>query len=247
MELFYNNMHCKHIMFAGSGDNSYAVFLRQYSLTDQVCSRVVLVESIPFASKMEDLAVKFERTRLQGLFRESKIENRRLSLREEIVPRPPNPGPTSYASTVKQSSPKQAEVLPILPKDSLAGNSEERVEGKRIYQNSLGQRVDQKVTADKGLVTSLKPKKLCNRHFLTRCNYDPCLHSHEGKLTPAQVEALRFIARLSPCHTLYCEDPDCVAGHRCMAGSRCDRRGLSCWFSEEMHNVDTKIVGSIIV
>jgi len=250
MELLYNNTHCKHIMFAGSGDNSYAVFLRQYSLTDQVCSRVVLVESIPFASKLEDLAVKFEQTRFPGLFRESKLDARRLSLREERIAigrNSPPSTPTSYASTVKHSSQPQAEMWAILPNDSTIGTSEERVERKKIFQNSKGQRVDQPVKADRMLVTSLKPRKLCNRHFLTKCSYVPCLHSHEGKLTPGQVEALRFIARLSPCQTLYCEDPDCVAGHRCMQGEKCDRRGSSCWFSENMHNVDVKITGFVTV
>ncbi|KIX06198.1 uncharacterized protein Z518_04172 [Rhinocladiella mackenziei CBS 650.93] len=248
MELFYNNAHCKHIMFAGSGDNSYAGFLRQYTLTDQICSRVVLVESVPFASKLEDLAAKFEKTRLQGLFRETKIETRRGSFREDATAcSQKSSPPTSYASTVRQTGQSQAEVSPTLPKDLTTGNSQERKEGKKIFQNSLGQRVDQPVKADRAIVTSLKPKKLCNRHFLTRCNYAQCLHSHEGRLTPAQIEALRFIARLSPCQTLYCEDPDCVAGHRCMQGTRCDRRGSSCWFSEEMHNVDVNVTGFITV
>ncbi|EXJ92478.1 hypothetical protein A1O3_01029 [Capronia epimyces CBS 606.96] len=244
MELFYNNTHCKHIMFAGSGDNSYAVFLRQYSLTDQICSRVILVESIPYASKMESLASKFERTCLPNLFRETKIEARRVSRDETGVKNSP---PPSYASTVKQSNQPRAELVSVSPTASVAGSSLERAEKKKIFQNSQGQRVDQAVKAERAIVTSLKPRKLCNRHFLTRCNYSPCLHSHEGKLAPAQLDALRFIARLSPCQTLYCEDPDCVSGHRCMQGSHCDRRGSNCWFSEEMHNVDVKITGFITV
>lgn len=245
MELFYNNTHCKHIMFAGSGDNSYAAFLRQYSLTDQVCSRVVLVESVPFASKLEGLAGKFEQTRFQGLFRESKIEMRKTSFREETNIQPQISPPTSYASTVKQTGSAQVELVPMLPKGPIAGNSQEFFDRKKIFQNSKGQRVDQSVKADRAIVTSLKPKKLCNRHFLTRCNYDPCLHSHAGTLNSAQIEALRFIARLSPCQTLYCEDVDCVAGHRCMQGSNCDRRGSSCWFSEDMHHVDGKVTGFV--
>lgn len=245
MELFYNNAHCRHIMFAGSGDNSYAGFLRQYSLTDRVSSRVVLIESVPFANKLEDLAIKFERTRLQGLFRESKLETRRTSIREDVVPLLQKTPPASYASTVKQPYQPQGRLSPVLPRE-LPGTIKERAE-KRIFLNSRGQRVDQPVKADRAVVTSLKPKKLCNRHFLTRCNYIACLHSHEGKLSLAETDALRFIARLSPCQTLYCEDPDCVSGHRCMQGSICDRRGLSCWFPEEMHTVDTKIADCIIV
>lgn len=232
-------------MFAGSGDNSYAVVLRQYSLTDQVSSRVVLVESIPFPRQMEDLAAKFERTRLQGLFRESKIEIKRPFIREENISQPQNPIQSTYASTLKRASPKQAEVNSIPPTDSHTGNSQGRRESRKVYLNSLDQRVDQWITVDRDLVASLKPKKLCNRHFLNRCNNDMCSHSHEGTLTLAQIEALRFIARSVPCQTLYCQDPDCISGHRCMAGAGCERRSTSCWFSDEMHNVDTKVVRCI--
>lgn len=228
-------------MFAGSGDNSYAGFLRQYTFTTQVCSRIVLVESVPFASKFGELAGKFERTEFKTLFRETKIDTRRASFREEVAGRPQRSPPPSYASTVKQAGPEGDNYL----KDMTGSPASDRTDRRKIFLNKDGYRVDRDVRPDKGLVTSLKPRKLCNRHFLTRCNYVSCMHSHEGTLTAAQTEALRYIARLSPCSTLKCEDPDCVAGHRCMAGSKCDRRGSNCWFSEEMHNVDTAIVGSI--
>lgn len=232
-------------MFAGSGDNSYAGFLRQYSLTDQVSSRVILIESLPFASALGDLAAKFETTRLPSLFRETKIETRRPSFREETVARSQETLPATYASTVKQpSQPQELSSAPVVPGEISAGNSKERV-GRRIFQNSKGQRVDQPVKAERAIVTSLKPKKLCNRHFLTRCVYQNCSHSHQGKLGAEEINALKYIARLSPCLSLYCEDPDCVAGHRCMQGPNCDRRGIACWFSEEMHHVDTRITGFI--
>lgn len=244
MSLFFNNTHCKHIMFAGSGDSSYAGFLRQYTLTTQVCSRIVLVESVPFASKFIELADKFEKTEFKVLFRDTKIDIRRPSFRDEGPGRPQRSPPPSYASTVKQVGQSQSEEDNFF-KDTTSPTASERGERRKIFLNKDGHRVDRDVRPDKGLVTSLKPRKLCNRHFLTRCNYVSCMHSHEGTLTPAQTEALRYIARLSPCQTLHCDDPDCVAGHRCMAGSKCDRRGSNCWFSEEMHNVDTTIVRSI--
>lgn len=230
-------------MFAGSGDSSYAGFLRQYTFTTQVCSRIVLVESIPFANKFGEVADQFEKTEFKAIFRESKIDTRRPSFREEGGGRARGSTPPSYASTVKYAghSPTAGDV----GKDATGSIAGERTDGRKIYLNKDGYRVDRDVRPDKGLVTSLKPRKLCNRHFLTRCNYISCMHSHEGTLTPAQTDALRYIARLSPCQTLHCEDPDCVAGHRCMAGSKCDRRGSNCWFSEEMHNVDTVIVRSV--
>lgn len=235
-------------MFAGSGDSSYTGFFRQFSLTTQVCSRIVLVESVPFAAKFGEVADKFEKTEFKTIFRETKIDTRRLSFRDEVASRPrgsppPSHASPSYASTVKHAG--QSQIDGEVTKDMNGSTAPERTDVRRIYLNKDGYRVDKDVRPDKGLVTSLKPRKLCNRHFLTRCNYVSCMHSHEGSLTPAQTEALRYIARLSPCQTLHCEDPDCVAGHRCMAGSKCDRRGSNCWFSEEMHHVDTVIVRSI--
>lgn len=246
VELFYDNVHCKHIMLAASGDNSYAGFLRQYSLTDQVSSRVVLIESIPFASQLEELASKFQTTRFKGLFRDCKVERRRTSFLEENKSQPQKSPTATYASTVKQKNgaqDKPAIVMVGYPATEMSPSKQ----GKKIFHNSKGQRVDQPIKADRATVTRLKPMKLCNRHFLTQCHYEVCTHSHVGNLTPAELDALRFIARLSPCQTVYCEDPDCVAGHRCMQGSNCDRRGSKCWFDEAMHDVDAKISGFITV
>ncbi|EXJ64371.1 hypothetical protein A1O7_00707 [Cladophialophora yegresii CBS 114405] len=245
MALFYDNVHCKHIMLAASGDNSYAGFLRQYTLTDQVSSRVVLIESIPFANQLDVLAIKFEKTHLQGLFRDHKIEKKALLFHEERPGPLGDTPPATYASTVKQPNGWQEKQAPVLPKSPLIDGGQVEA-GRRIYQNNKGQRVDQPIKADKATTYRLKPLKLCNRHFLTKCYHNPCGHNHEGKLTSVEIDALRFIARLSPCQTLYCEDPDCVSGHRCMQGANCDK-GSRCWFGDEMHRVDTKITGFITV
>ena len=102
-------------MLASSGDNSYAGFLRQYSLTAQVCSRIVLVESNPFASTLGELANKFEKAKFGDLFRETKIETRRQSFRDEASGRFQNSPPTSYASTVKQTGNIRAELSGTSP------------------------------------------------------------------------------------------------------------------------------------
>jgi hypothetical protein len=244
--MHYNNVHCRHIMLAASGDNSYAGFLRQYSLTSQVSSRVVLIESIPFASQLGDIATKFENIQLQGVFRCHRIEKRRVSINEEKVVRHDVTPPASYASTVKQTNGLQDKHPPVVSK-SLSVDVAQAKTGRKIFQNSKGQRLDPPITADRTIVSRLKPLKLCNRHFLTNCHYAVCTHSHEGRLDPAEINALRFIARLSPCQMFQAsyEDPDCVAGHRCMQGQNCEK-GSKCWFSEEMHNIDIKIAGFVI-
>jgi len=252
MKLFYTNSHCKHILFAGSGDNSYAGFLRQFSPTKKVGSRVILLESLPFASKLEELAHKFECTSFPMLFRDTKILTGKVSFRDDQISRPSRSPSVTYASTARQGSSVTSEPNggPVdetfLVSSGDTVNQQERP-ARKIFKNSQGQRVDQPVRADRMLVSNLKPKKLCNRHFLSRCTYVQCTHSHEGKLSAAELDALRFIARLSPCQTIRCEDPDCVAGHRCMQGPDCDRRGTSCWFNDEMHRVDTRITKVVTV
>ena len=246
MQLFHSNVHCKHVVLAASGDNSYAGFLRQYSPMDRASSRVVLIESIPFASKLEELAAKFPTTRLPGLFRDSKIDRRRVSFHDEKIDPQEETSPLTYASTVKQTNGMHDKQTLAIARPHSTEITQAK-SGTKIFQNSKGQRVDQDVNADRMLVNKLKSLKLCNRHFLTHCHFPACTHRHEGKLDPKEINALKFIARLSPCRVFqsFCEDPDCVAGHRCMQGADC-QKGQDCWFSEDMHNIDTTVVRFII-
>jgi len=251
MELFFWNAHCKHIMLGGSGDNSYAGFLRKFTLTDQVCERITLLEALPFASGLEELASKFQVTSFRHVFRDTKLLTRRVSFQDQGN-RPPKSPSVSYATTVsKAPAAIRAEANSVLPKSPSSPALESKpataeLQPRRIYLNSRGQRVDQPVRYNKILMNPLQARKLCNRHFLTRCNFVKCTHSHEGKLTDDQLETLKHIARQSPCYSIWCEDPDCVNGHRCIHDPKCDR-GSNCRFPEEMHSVDNKVVRSIVV
>ncbi|KAJ9609166.1 hypothetical protein H2200_006938 [Cladophialophora chaetospira] len=258
LKLFYNNVHCKHIMFSGSGDNGYAGFLRQYCPTSQEASKVVLIETLPFARQLGELAVKFRTTELGDLFRKNKIDIaklRRESFRDTSGGQQEGSPPTTYASRLKQTNGTHDKPSADSPKEAVLTVTRVPTAARKIYQNSSGQRVDQplRLWADYDIVEKLKPKKFCNRFFITHdCPFDDatCYNNHKGTLSADEMAALRFIARSNPCSDLYCDDPDCFSGHRCMHRRNCQRRGnreKPCRFSEEMHTVDVKIARPVDV
>lgn len=281
MELFFSNVHCKHILFAGSADNSYTGFLRQFTSTGRVCQRLTLVESVSFPSGLAEIAPKFHNTRFDSVFRNVKIVTRRVSFNERNTILSPTL-PTTYAARVSargniqdnaessdsQETPSSQASLDLTssslstlssaPSASPAssapastsrngGSTPSPTSRTRLQYNRRGYRIDSPVNPDLNLVKTLKTKKLCNRYYLSSCGYNPCSHSHDANLVPREMEALRYVARLSPCHNnVYCDDPDCVAGHRCIYDGRCIR-GDECKFAPEMHNVDTQVVETTVV
>ncbi len=219
---------------------------------------MVLIEALPFARQLGELAVKFKRTELGDLFRKSKLEiakARRDSFREASVSQAENPPPTTYASRLKPTNGAQDKLPLETPKETVAKVSQVPT-GKKIYQNSQGQRVDHpaRLWADYEVVKKVKPRKLCNRFFISQdCPFeaDMCYNNHKGTLSAEEMAALRFIARSNPCaEDIWCEDADCISSHKCMHGRNCKRwgdRDEPCRFSDDMHTVDIKIARSVEV
>ena len=58
--LYSRNLHCKHILFSGSGDNSYAGFLRQHVPVEGVSQHITLIEALPFATYLEQVSRNFQ-------------------------------------------------------------------------------------------------------------------------------------------------------------------------------------------
>jgi hypothetical protein len=242
MRLFHSNLHCKHIIFAGSGDNSYAGFLRQYISANPTSSKVTLIESVPFAHQIREVAAKFETVKFRDIFRETKIEKAepvRLPIREAPANQPDKVSAPTYASSLRQSSTSEPMAATHNPPNGHAAAMNKSTSSREIFINQYGERVDHplKIHASFTVIGELKPKKLCNRFFLSTCPYDAesCNQTHKHKkLTVEETEALRFLARSIPCRDSYCRDPDCVMGHRCKFGPTCDAWGKSCRFSDEM-------------
>jgi hypothetical protein len=203
---------------------------------------------------MEEIASRFLHTTFEHIFRSSKLLTRRVSFREDRPSSPPkSPPANSYATAVGRSG-SVANGLPdatAVPRLAPAVPTKARVEapaaGKPIFRNRLGQRVDLPLQIDEKILGPMKARKLCNKYFLTgNCPYNECTHSHLGNLNPLELQTLRYIARLSPCWTIYCDDANCIAGHRCVLDPHCDR-GKGCRWPSEMHNVDTQIMPQAMV
>jgi hypothetical protein len=172
MRLFHSNVHCKHIVLACSADNSYAGFLRQYIPTDPRDSKVTLIESVPFASQIRDVAARFDVTKCRSVFRDTKIEKpepaplpiRRVPSFEDN--RPASTG--SYASSLRTNAPSEPMSIapPSVPRN--ASNASRAPVTKEIFINQYGERVDNplQIRADFNIVSDLKTKKLCNKYFL---------------------------------------------------------------------------------
>ncbi|KAI9671490.1 MAG: hypothetical protein M1817_003541 [Caeruleum heppii] len=122
-----------------------------------------------------------------------------------------------------------------------------------VQRNRLGQRIDPVQPYDRLDLKRVKAIKMCNTHYLRGdCQYgDACPHDHGYKPTAAEMACLVFIARMAPCRAgVWCDDPWCIYGHRCLATSGAGK-GLECFwgdkcrFAEEMHIRDTEVVDRI--
>lgn len=129
-----------------------------------------------------------------------------------------------------------------------------------IARNRAGQRVDPPCKSyDKTEVDRIKKLKLCNVHFLRKeCPYgEHCTHSHAYSPTESEIATLRLVARMAPCvYGSGCQDIKCIYGHRCAApphktnhvkGTKSCIFGDSCKFSEELHDIDTHVVKTLVI
>ncbi|UKZ51990.1 hypothetical protein TrVGV298_005757 [Trichoderma virens] len=221
----------------------------KFGLSDSHCrqtirGQITLMAGPPFAYELAAIKDKFQNVAFDNIFRGQKLPNetnRRTSfhITPPGTPMPSN-APLSFAAAAKApSSPAHsapAQLYCSEPKPSPNGV---------ILRNRLGQRVDSRLSYSQSDFSSLKDRKLCNNfHLLGKCyyldKYGKCHHIHGEKLTAQQLEALRGIARQSPClNGLSCSQTDCVAGHRCPR-EPCHLE--NCWFPKEMHGVDSQVI-----
>lgn len=247
LALFWSNDHCKHITLAGSADRGYVSFLRQYCTTDEGPVRLTLIESVPFPPAFEQLAARFQTTKFRDVFRDTKITP------EECLPPPKLDMPLATRTTNGRSSYATASALstPVAiapPKISNAPSIDMRPsqpkgpKQRKMYFNKRGERIDESLPKfDMALVNEMSGLKLCNRHFLTKCDDSYCPYEHEGELSGEEKRALARVARFSKCaNGLECDDRDCVAAHQCTFDTRCVYKG-DCKYGPEMHNVDKTV------
>lgn len=229
---YVDSVHCRYIVFGGSGDNGYARLLGPYCDNATVRKRICMVEGPPFARELAALADKFSVTSFPQVFRASKLPTPRTLTSQTV----PNSVALTYASTVSQANhaprvPVQGRDVPLQPQSVVSQRKK-----NRVFQNSKGERIDSDLLPNNALVAAQKKLKACNPYLLNgTCPFEKCFYSHE-EMSEAQLEARRFVARLSPCDFgLACEDHFCLSGHRCPR-PHC-QWGSECKFPKGMHNV----------
>ncbi|RMZ82924.1 hypothetical protein DV737_g1842, partial [Chaetothyriales sp. CBS 132003] len=248
LSLFHRNLHCKHMLLAASGDNSYAGFLRQFATLDSDSSGVTLIETVPFARDLAQLTSRFDTTKFEDIFRDTKIIIEPKPAVNSPINEPPSTAAASTAGTWSSAVMKAA-TMPIRTNISPDVTAATPVRSttpttkipKEVWVNKYNERVDMPIKYDAVIANALRKRKMCNKYWLLNaCDSTYCSHSHEGSLSHAELEQLRLIARSCACRDgLACRDPDCTDGHRCSAGMKCTK-GENCWFSDDQHSVSTE-------
>jgi len=249
-EMNINDVHCRHILFGGSTDTGYVRQLIPHAMDEHVCKRITLLEGPKFEKGFADLVRRVRTHRFDSVFRTEKLDttSRKVSF-SRTPPRSPGPAPKSplpvagppvsvlkraetqsYASTVVAGGSSGFRVNSIASQPTLPMNG--------VLRNTHGQRIDPPLKYSTTLVSELKPRKFCNRfHLLGECPYEPCSHKHGPKLGCEQLNALRHVARQTPCALgLECDDGKCLSGHSCPA-TPCTW-GRECKFPREMHGIE---------
>jgi hypothetical protein len=260
--LYRRNIHCKHIMFAGCSDNSYAGFLGQYtSAGANGAPPLTLIRGREVAKDIKPLTDKIETIAFPELFREVGIPKRKPTETAAWATPAHNPSVSSVTNgmsnlIVRTPSASSATTgattisTPTTAQSISSGTSTTIPPQPFIWQNAHGQRLDPPLgTIDLNLANTIKKRKLCNNYHLRgKCDSFHCAHEHDGgkKLSEEERKTLRFVARSRPCQRgLLCEDPKCVDGHRCAFGERCTKS--DCWFSDAMHDVSNEGQTRVIV
>ncbi|TGO23095.1 hypothetical protein BPAE_0144g00150 [Botrytis paeoniae] len=229
------DVQCRAVIFGGSADNGYARILQPYVGNIAKSNRVVLLEGPPFAKELAIMKEKFLVARFPGVFRNTKLSVRRVSL-PTTPPRSSTPDTPSYATRVLSNDVSDAVSMEESSDSSVAVPVRSKY---AVLRNRKGQRLDAIISPPSSLITVMRNTKHCNVfHILGECPYEKCSFLHGKRLDKKAIDARRFISRFKPCPSkLNCEDEKCLLGHQC-PDKACARIGKGCKFTKEMHNVD---------
>jgi hypothetical protein len=173
------------------------------------------------------------------VFRCQKLQSPKYRTPSTITP--PRTPPVNYATAAGMESSMSLSASKLVTATQQSAAVTKHPVMTLVLQNKAGQRVDEPVTYHQQDFASLMRRKVCNSFILLgKCryldDYGHCVHDHEAKLSTMELNALRAVARQTPCsRKLSCEKPECLSGHRCTR-KNCVRG--DCAFSSEMHDVD---------
>ncbi|RMD42058.1 hypothetical protein DV735_g3064, partial [Chaetothyriales sp. CBS 134920] len=257
VELFYRNLHCKHIIFGGwdatallqtfvpvSGTNERITVLEGEDLPKVTSFRVIHLRSI-FQSARAAIKDGNGSSHHTGLKRPAPEPVVQIHHRPRPAPPPVEEYDPSSPSLLLPPSAGRSSAKPSHPATPPVSSSPgPGTNTPVLFQNKYHQRLDPPLRYDKdflGVLFSSKTK-LCNNFYLKgHCSYgEHCSWDHSERLNALQLDTLRYKARTSACRDPFCLDADCTLGHRCPRGERC---AISlCKYLPEMHTVDVSEV-----
>ena len=258
MRVALYDCHCHTVFLGCSHNDDYAQVVDEVSQDSEVADHLVLLEGVPFETKLATLQPKFKNIRLDNVFRSTKLAAPR--------PLPAIVLPTvAKAESNKTSSNTSASSTPHLnwatvtahahsnpTNGSQSANSTPatvtakptgkatpasaggKAASKSISTNRVGERIDRTdETIANYEIQKVKKLKLCNTFFLQgqKCTSSHCTHRHDYPISNWERKCLREVARMTPCYyRTDCDDPDCIYGHRCPQSKPNES---SCYYGEE--------------
>ncbi|POR35957.1 Uncharacterized protein TPAR_03845 [Tolypocladium paradoxum] len=240
-DFYRHDVHCHKILLCAPSDNGYARLLMPHLEDTPLCARITLLRGARFASELQNLHARFHVTSFDDVFRRGTLPS--FEPRAPLRMTPPATPDQGYAAVAARGT-SSTTPLPTMQGPSASPATANKNGKPFIERNAQGYRLDRRIQFSSDDYKSLKPRKLCNAfHILGKCPYGgdgSCNYKHGKRLPAEKIPALRLIARSSPCPAgVWCAEPDCIYGHRCVRDGYCDRS--VCWFSDEMHDTDTRV------
>jgi hypothetical protein len=244
MDLFYTNTHCQHIVLAVS-DDGFAGYLDTFAKVNEINQKITIVNSPHMPRQLRRTALQFSGVNFDYLFRSKSLAgpafedllppaitmSNKRGASEQLIPTNRTPSPPKFSSS------------PTLNRTLSVASEKDQPETPYLrlsyFVNQKGQRIDPPLTYDKNFLHYLYEHKsrLCNNYYLRKqCGYgDTCTWDHTMKMTPLQLDTLRYKARTSPCRDLFCRDPVCTLGHVCPRGAMACSI-VNCKFTDRQHD-----------
>lgn len=244
LDLFVNNVQCKHIYYGCGSDANSLSTLDDYRDNFILRSSITLIKSSEY--KDPHTYLPFEILELPSLFKASSSTNEAQYGRDEEVGKSRNildhsPKKARLDSTRPRPMPKfRSQTATSVPGSTWASH------GKIVLLNINDQRVDSVVEtsdrqANESFALRTKKKWLCAYfHVLGVCFNNPCKFSHEPRLNSKELDILISRVRNNPCDKgSACRNRACIYGHvcphvHCLKGDECPFRLV--------HGVDKQVV-----
>ncbi|KAI9773725.1 MAG: hypothetical protein M1839_002023 [Geoglossum umbratile] len=257
--------HCKHVILGFSANShSHNALVRLYNDSNEISNRTTIIMGSANECDSSGLTAKFKTTTFPWLFRPATTKPgnnnnssnsggvsiargqqspARLNLYSPTSPTSPTPSSSTLTlldspiSTAPNSSARDTPNPPEFTKQFFTPPP--------ILLNWKGQRLDPALSAPEHTILALKLRnpKLCNSFYLRgRCTSRDCQRDHAHSPTVGEIDALRTLARQSPCrYTDRCTEEWCFFGHNCPWN--CVRE--SCKF-REVHGIDMRTVEPLL-